>query len=130
MVRVFTEGLVATLLGCALVQAANAQVRSRPILQVEATAYCTEGETATGEQTRRGIVAADPRVIPLGSRIRVDGVGRRHSRTYDVEDTGRLVKGRTIDIFIADCDAAKEFGRQPARVRVLRFGDGARKDRT
>ena len=58
------------------------------------------------------------------ARIRVDGLGRRHSRTYDVEDTGRLVKGHIIDIFMADCDAAKEFGRRPARVRVLRVGDG------
>lgn len=114
------------LLGCALVATPSAQVRRRPILQVEATAYCTEGETASGIQTRRGIVAADPRVLPLGSRIRVEGVGRRHSRTYDVEDTGRLVKGRTIDIFMADCDAAKEFGRQPARVRVLHVGDNER----
>ena len=109
------------------VEAPHAEVRRRQVLQVEATAYCTEGETASGVQTRRGIVAADPRVIPLGSRIRVDGLGRRHSRTYDVEDTGRLVKGREIDIFMADCDAAKEFGRQTARVRVLRVGDGERK---
>lgn len=128
MDRLFTEGLVAMLLGCALVDTPSAQVLRRPILQVEATAYCTEGETASGIQTRRGIVAADPRVLPLGSRIRVDGVGRRHSRTYDVEDTGRLVKGRTIDIFMADCDAAKAFGRQPARVRVLHVGDNERKD--
>ena len=131
MARIFSEAIVATtLLGCALVEAPHADVRRRHLLKVEATAYCTEGETASGEQTRRGIVAADPRVLPLGSRIRVDGLGRRHSRTYDVEDTGRLVKGREIDIFMADCDAAKEFGRKPARVRVLRFGDGERRSGT
>jgi 3D (Asp-Asp-Asp) domain-containing protein len=96
------------------------------VLLVEATAYCIEGETASGVQTRRGVVAADPDVIPLGSRIRVDGLGRRLSRDYDVEDTGRLIKGREIDIFMADCEAAKEFGRQPARVRILRLGDGQR----
>ena len=128
MNRFFGGVLTATLLlGYAMVEATHAEVRRRQILQVEATAYCTEGETASGVQTRRGIVAADPRVIPLGSRIRVDGLGRRHSRTYDVEDTGRLVKGREIDIFMADCDAAKEFGRQTARVRVLKVGDGERK---
>ena len=128
MKRFFRGVLTATLLlGYAMVEATHAEVRRREILQVEATAYCTEGETASGVLTRRGIVAADPRVIPLGSRIRVDGLGRRHSRTYDVEDTGRLVKGREIDIFMADCDAAKEFGRQTAQVRVLRVGDGERK---
>lgn len=104
------------------VDAQRAGVRRNSVLRVEATAYCTEGETASGEYTRKGIVAADPDVLPLGSRIRVDGLGRRLSRTYDVEDTGRLVKGREIDIFMADCQAAKEFGRRPARVRVLRVG--------
>ena len=129
MARPFNTALIAALLlGWTFVDAPQAQVRRRLVLKVEATAYCTEGETASGEYTRRGIVAADPRVIPLGSRIRVEGLGRRHSRTYDVADTGRLVKGREIDIFMADCDAAKEFGRQPARVRVLRVGDGERKE--
>ena len=128
MARIFTDAIVATmLLGCTQVEAPRSEVRRRPILKVEATAYCTEGDTASGQQTRRGIVAADPRVLPLGSRIRVDGLGRHLSRTYDVEDTGRLVKGREIDIFMADCDAAKAFGRRTARVRVLRFGDGERK---
>ena len=131
MGRVLHQAIVATLLlGCTMAEAPTAEVRRRLVLKVEATAYCTEGETASGEYTRRGIVAADPRVLPLGSRIRVDGLGRRHSRTYDVADTGRLVKGREIDIFMADCDAAKEFGRQPARVRVLRVGNNERKPGT
>lgn len=100
--------------------------QSRKVLLVEATAYCIEGETASGAQTRRGIVAADPDVLPLGTRIRVDGLGRKLSRTYRVEDTGRLVKGREIDIFMDSCAAAKEFGRRPARVRIIRLGDNTR----
>jgi 3D (Asp-Asp-Asp) domain-containing protein len=117
-------------MGYGAMSAPQVEARRRQVFPVEATAYCDQGETASGVLTRRGIVAADPDVIPLGSRIRVDGLGRRHSRTYDVEDTGRLVKGRIIDIFMADCSAAKEFGRQPARVRVLRVGDGERKTGT
>ena len=105
----------------------SSAVRRNSVLRVEATAYCLEGETASGVQTRKGIVAADPDVLPLGSRIRVDGLGSRLSRTYVVEDTGRLVKGREIDIFMYSCDAAKDFGRRPARVRVLDVGDGERK---
>jgi 3D (Asp-Asp-Asp) domain-containing protein len=97
--------------------------RSRT-LQVEVTAYCDQGQTASGEQTRRGIVAADPDVLPIGSRIRVDGLAGRHNGTYDVKDTGSAVKGRIIDIFMRDCGAAKRFGRQTARVQVLRVGDG------
>jgi 3D (Asp-Asp-Asp) domain-containing protein len=93
-------------------------------LRMEITAYCTKGETASGEQTRRGIVAADPKVLPLGSRVRVDGLGRPHDRVYDVEDTGREVKGRELDIFMHDCQAAKRFGRRTARIQVLRVGGG------
>jgi 3D (Asp-Asp-Asp) domain-containing protein len=83
------------------------------------TAYCISGETRSGTQTRPGIVAADPRVLPLGSVIRVRGLSRRFDRTYKVTDTGQAVKGRHIDIFIPDCAAAKQFGRQSARVQVV-----------
>jgi hypothetical protein len=44
-----------------------------PATSFEATAYTIEGETASGAQTRKGIVAADPKVLPIGSRIRVPG---------------------------------------------------------
>lgn len=104
----------------------TAQLRRNSVVRVEATAYCIDGETASGAQTRRGIVAADPDVMPLGSRIRVEGLDGALSRTYDVEDTGRLIKGRAIDIFMHSCDDAKEFGRRPARVRVLKVGDNER----
>ena len=124
-------GLVAGIVVAALLVdpavAAAERERSRGrTVRMEATAYCIEGETASGAQTRRGIVAADPDVLPLGTRIRVDGPGRKLSRTYHVEDTGRLVKGREIDIFMDSCAAAKEFGRRPARVRIIHFGDNTR----
>jgi 3D (Asp-Asp-Asp) domain-containing protein len=99
------------------------QLRRGRRLQMEVTAYCIEGETASGETTRRGIVAADPRVLPLGSQVRVEGLGKPHDRVYDVEDTGREVKGHELDIFMHDCAAARKFGRRSARVRVLRVGE-------
>ena len=46
-------------------------------------------------------------------------------RDYNVEDTGREVKGRELDLFIRDCSAAKKFGRQTASVQVLEVGKGA-----
>jgi 3D (Asp-Asp-Asp) domain-containing protein len=118
--------VVAALLVDPAVAAAERKRSRGSTVRMEATAYCIEGETASGAQTRRGIVAADPDVLPLGTRIRVDGLGRRLSRTYHVEDTGRLVKGREIDIFMDSCAAAKEFGRRPARVRIIRLGDNTR----
>jgi len=125
MTRILLALAVSANIGCALGASAQRTTRSRT-LQVEVTAYCDQGETASGVQTRRGIVAADPDVLPLGSRIRVEGLAGGHNGTYDVQDTGSAVKGRIIDIFMADCRAAKRFGRQTARVQVLRVGDDPR----
>jgi 3D (Asp-Asp-Asp) domain-containing protein len=89
----------------------------------EATAYTIEGETAAGTQTRRGVVAADPKVLAIGTRIRVEGAGPL-SGEYRVEDTGRAVKGREIDIYVPTAAAAKQFGRKQVQVQVLSRGDG------
>jgi 3D (Asp-Asp-Asp) domain-containing protein len=100
--------------------------RSKPtrnaVMTVTATAYCITGTTESGTQTRRGIVAADPKVLPLGSVVRVEGLKGRYNGTYKVEDTGRAVKGNTVDIFIPSCEAAEQFGRQTAKIRVLERG--------
>lgn len=88
-----------------------------------ATAYCQMGITKSGEPVRPGVVAADPRVLPLGSRIRVyDAMG--YSGEYEVLDTGAKVKGRHIDIFMPDERDAIEFGRRHVVVEVLRYGEG------
>ena len=94
-----------------------------PKLEVfEATAYSIEGKTASGAQTREGISAADPDVLPLGSRIHVHEAGE-YSGEYLVSDTGRTVKGREIDIYLADDRAAKRFGRKQVRVEILSRAD-------
>jgi len=69
-------------------------------------------------QTHTGIVAADPAVLPLGSRIRVHGAGA-FSGVYTVTDTGPGVKGREIDIFIPDGAEAKRFGRRRVHVEII-----------
>jgi 3D (Asp-Asp-Asp) domain-containing protein len=104
----------------------NRPLKPGDIVEVSATAYCLEGETKAGTETRRGIVAADPGVLPLGTVIRVDGLADRHNRRYVVEDTGRAIKGREIDIYMPSCDAAKDFGRRDARARVIRVGKRTR----
>src|SRR3712207_4914141 len=84
-----------------------------------ATAYSAEGETASGNQTREGhTVAADPDILPIGTRIAVRDAGP-YSGTYVVHDTGRKISGREIDIFIDNPAEAKKFGKQQVRVRVL-----------
>lgn len=85
-----------------------------------ATAYCHDGKTASGAETQEGFVAADPGVLPIGTRIRVAGLKRGRDGIYRVMDTGTLVLGRRIDLFIPSCAAARRFGRQAVRVAVIR----------
>jgi 3D (Asp-Asp-Asp) domain-containing protein len=93
-----------------------------PTTSFEATAYSIEGPTASGAQTRAGVVAADPNVLPMGSRIRVRGAGP-YDGEYTVKDTGREIKGREIDIYIANDAEAKRFGRKNVTVEVLERGE-------
>ncbi len=83
----------------------------------KATAYCLQGRTASGGGVRRGIVAADPRVLPLGTRIQVSAGS--YSGTYTVADTGGAVKGRILDVWVPSCSEAIRFGRKNVMVSVL-----------
>src|SRR6185369_6086264 len=82
-----------------------------------ATAYCLQGRTALGHGVRRGIIAADPRVLRLGSRVNL-GAGA-YSGQYLVSDTGGAVRGRRIDIWVPSCAEARRFGRRTVQVGVL-----------
>ena len=82
-----------------------------------ATAYCLKGRTAMGSGVRRGIVAADPRILPLGSRIQISA--GTYSGTYLVTDTGGGVKGRKLDIWVPNCTEAVRFGRKNITVSRL-----------
>jgi 3D (Asp-Asp-Asp) domain-containing protein len=88
----------------------------------EATAYSIEGRTRSGTPTREGVVAADPSVLPLGSRIRVHDAGE-YDGEYVVRDTGAAVKGREIDIYLRNDAEAKRFGRRTVKVEVLERGE-------
>lgn len=83
-----------------------------------ATAYCLRGRTASGSSVRRGIIAADPRVLPLGTRVNLAGGGQ--SGSYVVTDTGGKIKGKRIDIWMASCSDARRFGRRNVNISVLK----------
>jgi 3D (Asp-Asp-Asp) domain-containing protein len=85
-----------------------------------ATAYCVTGLTASGIPVEPGHAAADPKVIPLGSVIYVETP--LMSGIYQVMDTGALIKGKIIDIFIPSYESCVEFGRRMVKVKVLRYG--------
>lgn len=82
-----------------------------------ATAYCLRGRTAMGHSVRKGLIAADPRVLRLGSKVNI-GAGA-HSGQYLVSDTGGKIKGRKIDIWMASCAEARRFGRRSISVTPL-----------
>jgi 3D (Asp-Asp-Asp) domain-containing protein len=99
---------------------ATSRTEAKGAMDFHATAYCVTGLTKSGVPAAPGYVSADPRVIPLGSVIYVETPFR--SGVYQVMDTGELIKGKIIDIFIPSYEACKEFGRRMVKVKVLRYG--------
>jgi 3D (Asp-Asp-Asp) domain-containing protein len=90
-----------------------------------ATAYSLRGRTASGMPVGRGLIAADPSVLPLGTRVRVEAGS--FSGEYVVADTGGSVKGRRIDIWTPTAREALQFGRRAVKLTVLSFGGKRRK---
>jgi 3D (Asp-Asp-Asp) domain-containing protein len=86
------------------------------------TAYCTGTITQSGARVKAGMAAADPRVLPVGSTVRVEGQGTAYDGIYTVTDTGRAIKGRELDLYIDDCAEAERFGRRAMGVAVIRRG--------
>ncbi len=85
-----------------------------------ATAYSLRGRTASGLMVAKGLIAADPRVLPLGSRVRLEA--GPYSGEYLVADTGGLVRGRRIDIWTPSSREAMRFGRRTVKLTVLSLG--------
>ena len=85
-----------------------------------ATAYSLRGRTASGKFVSQGIIAADPRVLPLGSRVRLEAGA--WSGEYLVADTGGAIRGRKIDIWTPSSREAMRFGRRTVKLTVLSYG--------
>jgi 3D (Asp-Asp-Asp) domain-containing protein len=85
-----------------------------------ATAYSLRGRTASGRPVAKGLIAADPRHLPLGSRVRLDAGS--YSGEYLVADTGTMVRGRRIDIWTPTSREAMRFGRRTVKLTVLSLG--------
>ncbi len=100
-------------------QTSRGTVRFRQAYWMEATAYLPtdgggHGITASGLPARTGIVAVDPRVIPLGTRLYVSGYGPALAA-----DTGGAIIGHKIDLCMEDYHDAWSFGRRMVKVYVL-----------
>jgi 3D (Asp-Asp-Asp) domain-containing protein len=76
--------------------------------------YAVYGLTYTGKKARYGLVAVDPRVIPLGTMLYIEGYG-----LAEAADIGGAIKGDKIDLCFNTYREAKEFGRKKIKVCVL-----------
>jgi len=98
-------------------------IRFERAIEAVATAYCpctkccgpyANGYTHTGVPAERGVIAVDPRVIPLGSRVYVDGYGFAVAA-----DTGGAIKGNRVDLCFATHEEALRWGRKQVKVYVI-----------
>jgi len=103
---------------------ASAEPASGKEMTVSATAYTAfcagcSGVTATGQDLRSNpnqkVIAVDPTVIPLGSKVWVEGYG-----VAIAGDTGGAIKGNKIDVFIPSQDAAMDWGRKNITIKILK----------
>lgn len=98
----------------------NVGVRDR--MEMSSTGYCLKGLMRTGVRTRDGMAAADPRILPLGSVVRVSHPDGRPIGVFVVMDTGGAVRGNKIDIYMDSCREAINWGRRPVVAEVLSIG--------
>ena len=96
------------------------EVYVMPPASYVATAYSLRGRTASGRMVSKGLIAADPRHLPLGSRVRIQA--GTYSGEYLVADTGSMVRGRRIDIWTPTSREAMRFGRRTVKLTVLSLG--------
>lgn len=102
------------------------EIRKTLIGTFEATAYTDDvesqgkwvGQTAIGIKPEVGIVAVDPKVIPLGSKLLVEGYNE--GKIAIAGDTGGAIKGNRIDVFLASKSECMEYGRQNVRVWLIK----------
>ena len=83
-------------------------------LKMVATAYFSGGKTATGLQARKGIVAVDPSVIPLGTKLYIEGYGEAQAA-----DIGSSIKGNRIDLCFDSLQECKTYGKRNINVYLV-----------
>lgn len=112
-----TETLAATSLEPAAPTAAPAPAPAykggEQTMTVSATGYALRGRTASGLPTGWGIVAVDPSVIPLGTRMTIPGYGEGIAA-----DTGGAVRGATIDLWFPSVAQALAWGRRTVTITL------------
>ncbi len=108
-------------------------VRYKKVLDMKSTAYTASladtgkapgdpgfGITYTGMRVKKGVIAVDPRVIPLGSKVYVEVAGNTPDYGYAVAaDIGGAIKGDIIDLYFDEQHTANAWGRKRVKVYIL-----------
>ncbi|MGM9551120.1 MAG: ubiquitin-like domain-containing protein [Clostridia bacterium] len=107
----------------------NADLSKAKVLICEATAYTAaadecgpyaDGRTATGAICQVGVVAVDPSVIPLGTKLYIESVDGSYVYGYCVAaDTGGAIKGNKVDLAMNSKSECFQFGRRQVRVYII-----------
>lgn len=109
-------------------------VRYTKVIEMEATAYTSSykdtgkhpddpdfGICYTGMEAREGIIAVDPKVIPLYTRVYVDVLGNTKDYGFAIAgDIGSGVKGKQIDLYLDSQEAVDNWGRKKVKVYILK----------
>lgn len=108
-------------------------IRYAKVLDMRATAYTASyrdtgkspgdpgfGITATGIRAKKGVIAVDPRIIPLGTRVYVEVAGNTPDYGYAVAaDTGGAIKGSLIDLYYDTQGFVDSWGCKRVKVYIL-----------
>ncbi len=108
--------------GAKVVAASASELKVKQVLECSATAYSFDSgtKTASGRAAAYGVVAVDPRVIPMGSKLYIEAVDGSWVYGYAIAgDTGGAIRGNKVDLFYNTTSECYSFGRRPARVYVL-----------
>lgn len=106
--------------------------RTRPLplgepVPVQLTAYCLQGRTRRDRLVREGIVAADPKLFPLGHYLEIY-VGRKFFGRFLIDDTGSRIRDGILDIWTPSCLEARRFGRARGTAVLVPRPRGAHRD--
>jgi len=117
-----------------LVTSRGDTLRFKKVIVMKSTAYYNSfsetgkkpgssgfGVTASGMKTRKGVVAVDPRVIPLGTRLYIESMQNGvPSYGYSIAaDTGGAIKGNIVDVFFPTRQEVNNWGVRKVKVYVL-----------
>jgi uncharacterized protein YabE (DUF348 family) len=98
-----------------IVSRGSRPIKFSKVITMNASGYTYTGNrTASGVAPHRGAVAVDPRVIPMGTKLYIEGYG--YGKALDV---GSAIKGNKIDLFFESRLEALKWGRRPVKVYII-----------